>query len=70
MRIDISAVEGNTVAALGIAVQFLQRTGAAQSYTDEMRKAVLKANSAAEARKHIENFTGGAVTFYDSTKGD
>lgn len=69
MRIDIRKPEGNTIAALGIAKRLLQQAGCDQAYTAELARDVFLANSAAEARKIIEDRTGGAVTFFDSGSG-
>ena len=69
MKIDIAKPEGHTLSALGIATRFLEKTGAKKAYIDDLARSVFKANSAVEARRIIEERTGGAVTFYDSRHG-
>ncbi len=68
MRIDVTKPEGNTFAALGHALLFLQRSGAAEDYIAALRRDVFKASCAAAARNLIEERTGGAISFYDPSK--
>ena len=69
MKIDVSKPEGNTLAALGIATQFLKKSGRADEIGN-LRLKVFAAGSAAEARQHITDATAGAVTFFDGSKAD
>ena len=68
MRIDINRVEGNALNALNIAQRFLKDAGFDDAYVKALAKDVFSAGCAAAQRKLIEERTGGAVTFYDSSK--
>lgn len=65
MRIDITAPEGNTVAALGIATNLMRQARRDAAEIVALRKAVMGAKSAAEARDAITKATYGSIEFYD-----
>jgi thiamine monophosphate synthase len=70
MKIDITAPEGNTFAALGIATQFMRQARRDAADIVALRKAVMSAQSAKEARAAITEATFGSIEFYDPREDD
>lgn len=65
MRIDITAPEGNTLTALGIATRLMRQAQRDAAEIVALRKAVMEANSAKDARAAITEATCGCIEFYD-----
>lgn len=67
MRIDITSPDGNTLAALGIATNLMRQAHRDVADIVALRKAVMSAKSAKEARAAITEATFGCVEFYDGS---
>lgn len=65
MEIDVTQPEGNTFAALGIATRLMRDAARDKADIEALRKAVMGASSAQEAREAITAATFGSITFYD-----
>jgi hypothetical protein len=70
MIIDLTAPEGNTLSALGIATRMLKAVDAPKEEIDALCKAVFAAKSPEEARAAITDATNGAITFHDPREDD
>lgn len=64
MRIDITTPSGNTMAALGIAANFLKQCGR-RAEVAALRERVMSAKSVEEAREIITAATFGSIEFFD-----
>lgn len=65
MQIDLSAPEGNTMVALGIARRLLKQADRGAD-ADKLFKAVMDAESAKAARKAIAAASYGCIEFVNS----
>jgi thiamine monophosphate synthase len=70
MRINLSAPEGNTFAALGIATRLMREARRDAAEIVALRKAVMSAKSPEEARAAITKATYGCIEFYEGEEDD
>lgn len=70
MRIDVTAPEGNTLAALGIAVHLMREADRDKADIDALTAAVFRAKSPEEARQAITDATFGSIEFFDPRKDE
>ena len=70
MRINLSTPEGNTLAALGIATRLMREAQRDAADIVALRKAVMSAKSAVEARAAITQATYGCIEFYEGEEDE
>lgn len=70
MRINLCSPEGNTLSALGIATRLMREARRDATEIVALRKAVLSAKSAVEARAAITQATFGCIEFYEGEEDE